>query len=634
MKMKTYLATLLFICGILAVPHTAATHDPNDFFALEAAFPGVEWAAIYGISPTVLFAVGTNSASASVIASRSGGTWSLPTVPDIGPLGDVWVASATQAYATPSQFSNNLAAPNYQFLVWNGVSWAIDTIDVVSPGTRVAPTHVHGISATNILFGGLLYNTITTPNTYEGQSALLTFDGSTFASQTPCAFRDIQYVFGFGGTVYNTGSDNLNFGATARSNTPGCGGTRNTIFRTQEAWRPSSTAADTIVVGDAGLVQRDDLVSAPVQTPTDSNLRGIDGVSAADGWIVGDAGVILHSATPLVGGWTLEPSTTIQNFVAVRFTSAVDGWAVTDEGGIFRLQVNAPVALPSLAGLELERDNFNIVAEDSCLGDEATFRINTDQTIGAGGITAYVIDSDTNTVIQTWVVTAGAPWYNLNDRLFHASFAYPAGDYQFLATADIMSVLEPDLFSAWPFNVNTGSCYTAGDALNIQNRFDSIDADLTDLGVAVEIINRTTIQIDRNESNDFVYSNALQNSSHAHIDTHFVYTNDLINNTAITLIGNISVNNTSVEALIHEADSQIGLSIYAIMWLAVMVVLVIWAEYSKNLYIYVLAILAGMTFTIILWDAIAGLQILTIGTTAMVAFRAFEVYRNSDDTED
>lgn len=120
-------------------------------------------------------------------------------------------------------------------------------------------------------------------------------------------------------------------------------------------------------------------------------------------------------------------------------------------------------AQPNLTGLNLERDNFNVVAGHSqCSGDEVSLRITTDQTIGTGGISAYVLNSDTGATVTTWTNVQTHPdWFNVNNRLLHTSVEYSTGEYVFVATIDVTGVLTPDLFSAWPFSVPVGSCKDA-----------------------------------------------------------------------------------------------------------------------------------------------------------------------------
>jgi hypothetical protein len=128
------------------------------------------------------------------------------------------------------------------------------------------------------------------------------------------------------------------------------------------------------------------------------------------------------------------------------------------------------------------------------------------------------------------------------------------------------------------------------------------------------------------------YTNGLINASLAHtraqfgllnvsLENKFSYTNGLINSTTVVLVGNLTTNNTEVIAAMHNADVAIGMNLYAIAWLLVIAGLIFWAEKTKDVFLYILAVLGGMSFVIIMWDEIVGLRFV------VVAAMIFSIYR-------
>lgn len=133
----------------------------------------------------------------------------------------------------------------------------------------------------------------------------------------------------------------------------------------------------------------------------------------------------------------------------------------------------------------------------------------------------------------------------------------------------------------------------------IQRRFNAVDVQLVSLQHDLDYVNTTTIRIDRNETNDLVYTNGLinstslitwarqsftnsnVNSTHAHIDAHFQFTNALFNDTFQDAIFNITVgsqiSNETVRLLANEFGLQLGeTSTLNILIILAMVVIGVW----------------------------------------------------------
>lgn len=475
--MKRFLLALMLLVPV--VPVASATHDPNDFFALEAQFPGIIWNDIHGTSSTNIFAVGQTAAGASAVAYRGTGSWILQSVPNIGPIRQVWVESASLALVVgvnPSGTANVLR--------WNGATWA-----VLGTNNLFTESGVWGISSTNaVVFDR---TSLATP-------AFRRYTG-TLAASTLCPagagnsedYGDVfaipglgTYIFG-GRNSVNPSQAKIHRFASPYASTDCSSVNVDGAGAIADFWDVSGTLAGAWGVGDNGVI----IQGSTIQTsPTMFNLDAIWGLSETDIWAVGAGGTIIHKGA---GDWTTEPSITGESLTGVYCSDALNCWITSALGNIFKLQVNANSALPSLAGLIIERDNFNAVASHAqCLGDEVSLRMVTDQAIGAGGIIWYILNSDSNVVVETGTQTS---FFNLNDRLFHTSRVYPAGDYQFLATIDIQGALAQDVFSDHPFNVPAGTCLTAQDKVDLDDHCIPLQDDCQGSGTGGSFIEGTTL---------------------------------------------------------------------------------------------------------------------------------------------
>jgi hypothetical protein len=635
MKRTIFLALVLGIIAI--IPSVDSTHDPNDFFTLEAAFPGAIWKDVHGTSSSNVIAVGVDASGNGVAARWNGVSWtgigtSLEDNRDL-----VWVQSTTLAFAGADSRNTGLSR-------WTGgTSWASTSIAGITEGAAF------GVSATQILLGKTSTGGTPSPDiaAWDGSAGTVT---PVACTDNPVNSETISWMFArpggtrvsFGITQY-LGTGTMKIASRVASTTfsgvtcPDSGYT-NTIL--EDGWRATENAIDTITVGNGGAIFTGETALVPVVSPTQSNLHAIWGTSATNIWAVGDQGTIIHTSDGLT--WTTEPSLSVsENLQGVYFSDASNGWIVSESGNIFRLRVNAPVTHPNLSGINFDPlDHTIAVTQAQCLGDDIEFTVIAD----AGTVNdmdVYIIEGETDVVIEQ---IDDSQMFAIANKWWHFNRTYPAGSYQALSIVDIQSILSPDTFAVAPFNVPAGSCYTAQDALLIQNRFDGVDASLANLTRAVEYVNQTTIRIDRNETNDFVYSNALQNSTtltitdligsvHVHLDSHFAYTNNLMNtsfatiNSTIILNANFSdlqhvLNQTFTAQSVPIAES-IDAGVYAWGVFFILLGLIVWAEYTRETLIYVLAILACVIVVFALPTGFLAYRLIISLTILLLAARAY-----------
>lgn len=492
-----------------------ATHDPNDFFVLETAFPGYNWQDVHGTSATNVFAVG-DSAGVSAIAHRTGTGWALQAVPNHGTVFRVWAQSTTNAYAT-------YLGGTGLILHYDGISWTTFT----SPINFTV--HVWGLSATDIGFGGIDF-----PNDPGiAVAEVIRYNGVGFiGAKEICSAGKTQINWIYGNSLYRT-SASLGIAASTSSRPAAdtnCAVTDDlTSAQTTDGWAPTDVLGSAIQVGPRGGIDRESSPAwIPLVSPTQQDLWAVWGLSATDIWAVGDAGTIIHKAA---GDFALEPSVAVSNNLqGVYFSDASNGWTVSNTGNIFKLQVNPALGHPSVAGLNYDSSEGVIeVSQAQCLGDDIDITIINAQ--GAiNDLDVYIIDGETDIAIEqiddSQMFAHGNSWWHFNRT-------YPSGSYQALMIIDIQAVLVPDRFDVVPFNVPVGSCFTAGDRLEIQNRLD-------DLGREVAHINSTTLRTERNVTQ----VNLTVRDAHAHIDAHLAHTNGIIN-ASTTLLFNHIVSRTS-----------------------------------------------------------------------------------------
>ncbi len=175
------------------------------------------------------------------------------------------------------------------------------------------------------------------------------------------------------------------------SNSEGWGGGKigHIIYYDGDAWAyvPSPTTTeirglDMISASDGWAIASDGLPGASsaflhydggswqvVQSQSDVQLSGIDMVSASEGWAVGRKGILMHYSG---GSWGFALSPTLEDLNAVAMVSADRGWAVGDNGTILAYEVGAwtEVASPTAQNLH----DLSVVSELEAwaVGDDST----------------------------------------------------------------------------------------------------------------------------------------------------------------------------------------------------------------------------------------------------------------------
>lgn len=496
---------LLELGFVFASIPVSANHDPNDFFVLEALFPGVVWEAIHGVagSDTSVWAVG-NQGTVPFVAKRTSGAWVQDaTFPAsfAGPARDVFVVTASDVWVVGGPQTTTIVDQGSNIARWDGAAWTVSSL----PGSPSAQTptslgmgqinNVWAVSATDVWIAG---NQQTQTGSVTVRARIAFWDGATWTKTFTAGLGsgiDQSHGSQLGGgglwlpshavgfTIYGSGSIVASQGFRRSGADWGLNFQDGLSLPVDNPEVHGVSLTSAFVVGgdsvapptptNSKIIGWDGTTWAQVSSPTMNHLRGVWGITASDYWAVGDVGTIIHNAG---SGWTLEPTTTTNNLNAVYGSSASLVWIVSDQGEIFKLQVNAATPPPSLAAHDYNHDNIFVSASQAqCLGDETSFSVNLEPP-GAGVINnleAYILNSDTNVVVE---VIPMASFYNLGGEFFHTSRPYPAGDYQFLVLADF--TLLPDAFMGVSFNVPTGSCFTAAERQDLIDRLNDLRGDI------------------------------------------------------------------------------------------------------------------------------------------------------------
>ena len=174
-----------------------------------------------------------------------------------------------------------------------------------------------------------------------------------------------------------------------------------------DEWLESVTFADPTtgwVVGDAGtILHTGDAGQTWTQqtSGTSGDLYDVAFVSTAVGWVVGDDGVILHTTD---GGATWEPQTsgTIWGLYGTEFTDQSNGWAVgngmivhTDDGGLVWAKQTLPALPPGVSWFVFRSVEFASPTVGWAAGWDGVI-VHTDD----GGSTWSVQDSGTTQDIE------------------------------------------------------------------------------------------------------------------------------------------------------------------------------------------------------------------------------------------
>jgi hypothetical protein len=448
---------------VFASVNVAATHDPNDFFVTETLLPGITvWNDVHGTSPSNMFAVGTSPGPTSQIARRTGSGWALETTPNIGTLASVWTVSTTLAYAT-------VGGPTV--LKWDGTAWATLTM----PGGFGANSVV-ALSPTEVYFGGNLGGLL-------GTASIVKFDGSSFGAVVGCGpsttghqIREMHVasgvILGFTidsrGNAASAGSDSLRL---AIGLAPTCAATGLVSSALMDGWGATSTASDQHYVGAGGQIFTGSGTTR--SSPTVQDLWAVWGTSTSNIWAVGAAGTIIRFDGAV---WASEPSTTNVILKGVWCFDAANCWVVGEGGIIQRLQINAPIAIPSLANANWEHDELGSTASQAqCLGDPTSFNVKVGSSlIGFTDLDSYAIRTTDNVVI---VAKDDSQMWATNGRAFRFNLTLPSGPYTLLTVAD--EVVGSDVFDEVGFNVPQGSCYLQSQHQDLVDRLNALPIAIT-----------------------------------------------------------------------------------------------------------------------------------------------------------
>lgn len=147
--------------------------------------------------------------------------------------------------------------------------------------------------------------------------------------------------------------------------------------------------------------------------------------------------------------------------------------------------------------------------------------------------------------------------------------------------------------------------------------------------------------------NQATTTNNLINTTHTHIDNHItglVFELNAIfgrlNTTCQKSIfsevgcegvglGNVSVNNTGVLEALHNGDVEVAQGIAAWVVFMLIAALIIWAEKTKDLLVYIAAVIAITLAVPFLWVELGYLTLIIVGIGALVAYRGFEVWQTN-----
>lgn len=471
------------------IPGADATHDPNDFFALEANFPGVIWNDIHGTSSINVFAVGKQGLG-PIVARRTASGWSAQTVPsssmlsvsDAG-LSQIWVGGTTVAWATFSgqwlQGAGSSTVVNTRVVQFDGAIWTLVDAGSFTRGARV--NRIWGESILSVYLGWLETTTGSTTRVgFQRGSHLSPF--STVCSQSNAGLLEIE--------VSAMGPDQLTsvqvlwvLGPdTSRmvEATAGCpSGALSGQSRIADQWNEWLVGAAggivTVSSTSEGLVG---FTSVP--SPTNRNLNAIWGVATNDIWAVGDGGTFIHYNG---AAWTTEPTITGNDLTGVYCSTATECWVTSRVGEIFKLQVNPGVTFPYDMVRQHNEHELSVTASQAqCLGDEVVVHVDMDDQPGGVSehlLELYVIDEaqsmmtvpfvtlyyDTTTMKRTGPSTTGHSHY--------IAFTVPAGDYVAYAIGDFTGVGSVDYVDGEAFNVPANTCFGAEGILGAINEHDS-----------------------------------------------------------------------------------------------------------------------------------------------------------------
>lgn len=284
--------------------------------------------------------------------------------------------------------------------------------------------------------------------------------------------------------------------------------------------------------------------------------------------------------------------------------------------GTRRWQVNPPVPPPTLGVANVHRPDTLSVSQAQCNGDQISFTVAVETTalISLADMDVYVVRVSDNVILEQIDDSA---MFDISGQAFYFSRAYPAGVYAALAVVDLAGINAVNFFALHSFNVPSGSCI-------------SIPTDLSPVLGAL-----TAARAEANASHAATRTAVLHYTNQT--DSYVNLTRADIADWVATVGGNLNftVNGTGFQDLLNstfEAQSQpIADSITdaAAAWLAVflLLLLIAWAEWSRDLLLYVIAILTGAAATLFLWDEMVGFRFVYVAATLLLTIRAYLRYQ-------
>lgn len=511
---------MVLVCsGTFILPNVEASHDPNDFFVED--FNGVPAGEIHGNIESNLWKVFELNTNAFIRSSPN--VW-LPVPTGLEFPHTVYALSSTNVYIGGVELANE-DAPEFSRCT------AIPTPSCVSeniPGI-ISANSIYAASSTDIWvsaqtngpvnFGALVHwNGVSWSAPIETQR-LLVIHG--FASNDIWGISEGFAMWRYDGVSWaQTGNPTPSDGFLIPSNQK--------VF-----WGSSSS---NLYVGKrSGMVGR---IYRTTDMGANWNLlsSSIDGVSAIYGssgtniWAVGLG--VFHSTDGTTFSNTNPSGPMTERIIISVWTSSSSIVYIGDSmngviGTIYRLQSNPAVGVPSLVGLQWDpNDLFVTASQAQCNGDPTGLGVNIEPSLGAGGLSAFVLNSETGVVVETF---PQASFFNLQDKHFHQDRFYPVGRYSFLVTADVIGLLTPDNYAATEFSVPVGTCVDSADQDLIpflENHFEQTDSYVNSTNSSLHsdhIIQglyshcqNTSVQIGDCQG---IHSNLTE--VHSHIDSHF-----------------------------------------------------------------------------------------------------------------
>lgn len=527
------LPVLLILGALFVVPNAEANHDNNDFFVLDGPFPAQ---LIRGTSTNV-WAIPNSFGQIPVQVYHrvSANVWQpYPHGLDCdNGNGGLSVVSPTSVYfvCARSLLSDNVPTQN-DFSHWTGTTFVTSDVPVLD-----FTWDIWAFSDSDIWVTG--YNR-TTDTVYASHS---TTSGATWSNTALYSAPN----FDIPGCMFGLASNNLYAirnaaspriwhydGSTWSDIGAGPGPNMGGSTPCPRSWyRPFwGTASNNLYASSGATIYRSTTggTSWTALQTLGGDIHSIHGSSATNIWVT--EGALWHSTDGLTFTNTNPASPVTDPGQGVIVFSATDIYfgagSVASQGqGVYAYSAVAAAGAPVLTGLSLDRDDFNVeTSQAQCNLDEVTLRIETDVTIGAGGINWWVINSDDSVVVETGT---SAAFFGINNHVFHTSRAYETGEYLFIATVDAQGALAADLFSSWGFSVPRGTCV------------DSADQDL------IPFLQNHFIQTDSYVNTTATTTRSLVNTTHSHLDSHF-------NTTWIRISDLSTIANQTRSDVLHNHD--------------------------------------------------------------------------------